>query len=179
MKNLLTCDRNGRTYMSYGTRQRGSKSRATQSGAHASPRARALARGGRTLGSRLVRHQAPSLSLSPACPTTQTSGSGRRRQGIFYGQAFSPFGRKAEGLCRLHRFDVERDCQPGGAGGAASWRRPWLTARQAGHARCGGNINLIGCQRRNWRRFMPVWCPSRSPSQPGQLGPCPDATWRC
>jgi hypothetical protein len=38
---------------------------------------------------------------------------------------------------------------------------------------------LIGCQRRNWRRFMPGWCPTRGSSQPGQLGPCPDATRRC
>jgi len=179
MKNLLTCDINRRIYMSYGTRQRCSKSPATQSGTYASARAGAPTRGGRTPGSRLVRHQAPSLSLSPACPTTQTTGSGRRRQDIFYRQAFSPFGRKAAGLCRLHRLDAERDCQPCRAGGAAAWGRPWLSARQAGCARCGGNINLIGCPRRNWLRYMRVWCPSWFRPRPGPLSPCPDATRRC
>ena len=178
MKKPLTCDINRRTYISHGTCERCSKSRATQSGSHPPPRTCALARGSRTPGSRLVRHQAPSLSLSPACPTTQTTGSGRRRQSILYRQAFSPFGRKAAGLCRLHRLDVERNCQPSGAGGPAPRGRPWLTARQAGSARCGGNINLIGCRRRNWLRFMRAWCPSWFLPHPVQMSPWSDATRR-
>ena len=179
MKNLLTCDIIRRTYMSHGTRQRCSQGRATQSGAYPPARAWAIARGGRTPGSRLVRHQAPGLSLSPACPTSQTTGSRRRRQSIFYREAFSPFSRKAKDVCRLDRIDAERDRQSSGAVSVAAWGRPWLTAGQAGHARCGGNINLIGCPRRNWPRFTPAWCRSRSRPQVGQLSPCPDATRRC
>jgi len=178
MKNLLTCDINRRTYMSYASRQRCSKGRATQSGAHSSPRAGTPVRGCRTLGPRLVRHQAPSLSLPPARPATQRTRSGGRRQGVFYRQAFSPFSGKAEDVCHLHRFDSERDRQPSGAGGPSPWGRPWLTARQVGNARCGGNINLIDWGRRNWLRFMPAWYPTRSSSQAGQLCPCPDATRR-
>jgi len=178
MKNLLTCDINRRTYMSYATRRRCSKSRATQSGAHPSPCTGTPARGGRTLGRRLVRHQAPSLSLPPTRPATQTTRAGGRRQGVFYRQAFSPFSRKAEDVCRLHRLDAERDRQPRGAGGSPAWGRPWLTAGQAGPARCGGNINLIGWEQKNWPRFMNAWCPTRSSSAPGQLGPCSHATRR-
>jgi hypothetical protein len=34
--------------------------------------------------------------------------------------------------------------------------------------RCGGNINLIACGQRSWRRFMNVWylCPGRSLARP-------------
>jgi len=70
MKNLLTCDINRRIYMSNGTRQRCSKSRSAQSGAHPPPRACATSRGCRTLGSRVVGDQASSLSLSAACSAT-------------------------------------------------------------------------------------------------------------
>ena len=178
MKNRLTCDINRRTYMSYGARQRCSRGGAAQSGSHPPAPACALARSIRTFGPRVVRHEAPSLSLPPARPATQTIRSGGRCQGVFYGQAFLSFSRKAEGICRLHGSDAERDCQPSGAGGAAAWGRPWLTAGQAGHARCGGNINWIGCQGRSWLRFMPVWCPSRVRSQAGQLGPGPEASRR-
>ena len=129
MKNLLTCDINGRTYMSYASRQRCSKGRATQSGAHSSPRAGTPARGCRTLGSRVVGHQAPSLSLSAACSATPTTRPGTRRQGLLYGQAFAPFGGNAPDLRRLDRFDPERDRQPSRAGGTPSWGRPWLTTR--------------------------------------------------
>jgi hypothetical protein len=38
---------------------------------------------------------------------------------------------------------------------------------------------LIGCPRRNWPRFTPVWCLSRSRPQVEQLSPCPEATRRC
>ena len=58
MKNLLTCDINRRIYMSYGSRQRCSKSRPAQSGSHPPPRALVPARGGRTSGPELVCHQA-------------------------------------------------------------------------------------------------------------------------
>jgi hypothetical protein len=173
MKNLLTCDINRRTHMSYDSRQRCSKGRATQSGAHASSRAGTPARGRRTLGPRLVRYQAPSLSLPPARPATQTTRSGRRCQSIFYRQAFPPFGRKAEGVCRLHRFDAERDRQPSGAGGPSPWGRPWLTTLGVGNARCGGNIDLIGCGQRSWPRFMNAWCLTPCSSPCGPRPHCP------
>ena len=168
MKHLLTCDINRRIYTSYASRQRCSKGRATQSGSYSSPYAGTPARGCRTLGPRLVRHQAPSLSLPPARPATQRTPSGGRRQGVFYRQALSPFSGKAEDVCRLHRFDSERDCQPSGARGTASWGRPWLTAPQAGHLRCGGNINLTGWGQRNWPRLIHAWFPIgfRTPPEP-------------
>src|SRR5208283_395174 len=168
MKNLLTCDINGRIYMSYASRQRYSKSRATQSSAHPPPRACATSRGCRTLGARVVGDQASSLSLSAACSATPATRPGTRRQGLLYGQAFAPSGGHAPDLRRLDRFDPERDRQPSRAGGTPSWGRPWLTTRGAGNARCGWNINLTGCGLKSWRRFMNAWYLTRcsSPCEP-------------
>jgi hypothetical protein len=75
-------------------------------------------------------------------------------------------------------MDLERDRQPSGAVGPASWGRPWLSACQVGHARCGWNINLIGCGQRNWPRFMNAWCPIQSSSPAEQLLNCPAAIRR-
>jgi hypothetical protein len=178
MKNLLTCDINRRTHMSHDPRHRCAEGRAAQSGSHPTPRARATARGCRTLGPGLVHLQAPSLSLSPAGSATETTGSRRRCQSLFYGQAFAPSGGNAPDVRRLDRIDFERDRQPSVAGGPASWGRPSLTARQVGHARCGWNINLIGCGRRNWPRLMNAWCRTISGLQARQLPHRPQATRR-
>ena len=168
MKNLLTCDINGRTYMSYASRQRCSKGRATQSGACSSPRAGTAARGCRTLGSRVVGHQASSLSSSAACSATPTTRPGTRRQSLLYGQALAPSGGNAPDLRRLDRFDPQRDRQPSRASGTPSWGGPWLTTRWVGNARCGWNINLTGCGQRSWPRLMNAWCPTefRTPPEP-------------
>ena len=178
MKNLLTCDINRRIYMSNGTRQRCSKSRSAQSGAHPPPRACATSRGCRTLGSRVVGDQASSLSLSAACSATPATCPGTRRQGLLYRQALAPSGGNAPDVRRLDRLDPERDRQPRRAGGTASWGRPWLTIRQVGNERCGWNINLIGCGRRNWLRLMHASRPTRSDAPTGQQPHCPDATRR-
>jgi hypothetical protein len=176
MKSLLICDIKERTLMSYGPRQRCSEGRAAQSGSHPAPRTRATARGCRPPGSRLVHLQAPSLSLSPTGSAAQTTGSRGRRQSLFYGQAFAPFSGKSPDLRRLDGIDTERDHQPGLAGSIASWGRPWLTARQVSHERCGWNINLIVCGRRSWRRPMNALCLTRSGSEMGHH--CPEATRR-
>ncbi len=178
MKNLLTCDINRRNYMSCGTCQRCSKSRAAQSGSHPPPRAPVPARGGPTPGPELVGHQAPGLSLSAAGAATQTTRAGGRRQGVFYRQTFPPLGGEAPNVRRLHRMDLERDRQPSGAVGPASWGRPWLTVRQVGNARCGWIIHLIACGQRNWPKFMSAWCPTRSPFHRRQLPPCRKASRR-
>ena len=178
MKNLLTCDINRRTYMSYASRQRCSKSRPAQSGSHPPPRACATSRGCRTLGSRVVGDQASSLSLSAACSATSTTRSGTRCQGLLYGQAFAPFGGHAPDLRRLDGFDPERDRQPRRASDTPSWGRPWLTTRGVGNARCGWIINLIGCGQRSWPKSMHGWCPTRSHSPLRQLPPCRKASRR-
>jgi len=178
MKNLLTCDINGRTYMSYASRQRCSKGRATQSGACSSPRAGTAARGCRTLGSRVVGHQASSLSSSAACSATPTTRPGTRRQSLLYGQALAPSGGNAPDLRRLDRFDPQRDRQPSRASGTPSWGGPWLTTLWVGNARCGWNINLTGCGQRSWRRFMKAWYPTRCSSPCGSRPQCPETTGR-
>jgi hypothetical protein len=169
MKKVLTCDINGRTYMSYASRQRCAEGRAAQSGSYPPPRACTPARDRRTPGPGLVGVQAPSLSLSSAGPEAPTAGSGGRRQGVFYRQTFSPFSGKAAKVRRLHRLDLERDRQPSGAVGPAAWGRPWLSARQVGHERCGWNISLIGWGRRNWPRLMNACCRALAGSPARQL----------
>jgi hypothetical protein len=178
MKNLLTCDISRRTYMSDGTRQRCSKSPAAQSGSHPPPRACATSRGRRTLGSRLVRHQASSLSLSAACSAAPTTRPGTRCQGLLYSQAFAPSGGNAPDLRRRDRLNPERDRQPSRASGTPSWGRPWLTTRSVGNARCGWNINLTGCGQRSWPRFMNAWYPTRGSSPCGPRPHCPETIRR-
>jgi len=168
MKNLLTGDIKGRIYTSYGARQRCSKSRPAQSGSH------------------LLREHS---SLPEAAERLARNWSVTKRQAYRYLQrlsnsndpfrwktprcllrsTFSPFSGEAPNVRRLHRMDLERDRQPSGAVGPASWGRPWLTVRQVGNARCGWIINLIGCGQRNWPKFMHAWCPTRSHSHLRQL----------
>jgi len=178
MKKFLTCDINSLTYMSYVPCQRYSKGRAAQSGSHPTPPARATAPSRRTPGPRLVHLQAPSLSLSSACSATQATDSRGRCQGLFYRQALASSSGNAPYVRGLNRLDLERDRQPSVAGGATSWGRPWLTARQVGNERCGWNINLMGCGRRNWLRLMNASCLTRSGSPTGQLPHHPEASRR-
>jgi hypothetical protein len=168
MKKFLTRDINGRTYMSYGPRYGYAEGRTAQLGSHPVARSGFSARGRRTSCPELLHLQAPSLSLSPAGATTPTPASGRRCQSLFYGQAFAPFGGTTADVRHLHRLDFERDRQSSGAGGTASWGRPWLTICQVGNERCGWNINLIDCGWRNWRGLMNASCPTRSSSPTGQ-----------
>jgi len=178
MKNLLTCDINRRTYMSYASRQRCSKGPATQSGTHSSPRAGTPTRSCRTLGSRVVGHQASSLSSSAACSATPTTRPGTRRQGLLYGQALAPSGGNAPDLRRLNRLDPERDRRPSRASDTPSWGRPWLTTPWVGNARCGWNINLTGCGQRSWPRFMNAWYPILCSSPCGPRPQCPETIRR-
>ena len=173
MKNLLTCDINRRTYMSYDSRQRCSKGRATQSGAHPSPRACALPEA----AERLARE----WSVTKRQAYRYLQRAQQLRQPVPVQDAKVSFTVKlsrrlvasAPDLRRLHRFDPERDRQPSRASGTPSWGRPWLTTRRVGNARCGWNINLIGCGQRSWPRFMNAWCPTRSRSPLRAATPLP------
>ena len=178
MKNLLTCDINGRTYMSYASRYRCAEGRAAQSGSHPTSGARTTAPSCRALGPRLDHLQAPSLSLSPSGSEAPTARSCRRCQSFFYGQAFAASGANAPHVRCLDRIDLERDRQPSVAGGPAPWGRPWLTAGQVGNARCGWNINLIGGGQRNWPKLMSAWCLTPPGSQMGPRPHRPQSTRR-
>jgi hypothetical protein len=135
MKKFLTCDINGRTYMSYGARHRCSEGRAAQCGSLPVARPGFAARVRRTPCPELLYLQTPGLSLSRAGAATPTSDSGRRCQSLFYRQAFAPLGRETPDVCHFHRLDLERDRQSSLAGGTASWGRSWLTTRQVGNER--------------------------------------------
>jgi hypothetical protein len=176
VKKFLTCDINGRIYMSYGPRYGCSEGRAAQLGSHPVARSGFSARGRRTPRPGLLHLQTPSLSLSGAGSATPTPASGRRGQNLFYGQAFAPFGGKAADVRYLHRVDLERDRQPSVAVGPTSWGRPWLTIRQVGNDRSIWNINLIGYGRTNWRRLINASCPTMSGSPSGQLPRRPETS---
>ena len=178
MKKPLTYDIKRRIYMSYGPRHRCPKGRAAQSSSHPTTQTCATARGRRTPGPRLGHLQAPGLALSRAGSATQTTDSRRRRQSLFYSQAFAPLGGKTQDVRRLDRMDVERDRQPSVAGGTASWGRSWLIARRVGNERCGCNMNLIDCGWRNWLRLMNCSCPTRSGPQAGLFPNRPPASRR-
>ena len=161
---LLTCVTKGRIYMTYGPRQRCPKGRAAQSGAHPVARPPAPARCRRTSRPSLLHLPAPGLSLPRASAPTQTPRSGRRCQDFLHRQSLAHLGRQTPYVRRFHRIDLERDRHSGLLGRTPSRGRSWLTGR-VDHGRCGWNINLIGCCRRNWLRLMNYSYPSR-PGQP-------------
>lgn len=157
----LTCDIKRRIYMLYAPRQRCPQSRTAQPGPHLVARTRAPARGRRSPCPDLLHLATAGLSLSRPGAATQTAGPGRRCQGILHRQAFAELGRQAPCVCRFDRADLERGRQPRSVGGAASRGRTWLTGHQVGNGRCGWNMHLIGCCRRNWPTRMSCSCPTR------------------
>ena len=161
----LTCDVKRRIYMSYGSRQRSPESRTAQPGSRPAARTRTPARGRRASRPGLFHLQAPSLSLPRTGSAAQAPSPGRRCQSVLHRQTLAQSGRPTPGIRRFHRIDLERNRQPWVVGGPAPRGRPWLSARRAGHARCGGNITLIGCPEKLAQVYA-CWCRTGPAGQP-------------
>src|SRR6266851_571152 len=142
----------GCVVVTYGSCQRSPKSRApqpcTQIAAAFQPSTgcrRADGKGLRSLSS-------SSLSLSPASPAPEATGSYRRCQNRFYRQTFPKVGSASSRFREQHRFVVERDRQSSATGGIAAATRAWLSAPSSTATLFTLNIALIVCSPRKSRK---------------------------
>src|SRR5207249_8752753 len=86
-----------------------------------------------------------SLSLSPASPAPEATGSYRRCQNRFYRQTFPKVGSASSRFREQYRFVVERDRQPSATGGIAAATRAWLSAPSSTATLFTLNIASIVC----------------------------------
>jgi len=159
-KKCLTCDINGRIYLSDASRQPYPKGRTAQLGPHPSAAVSALARGCPAIGPELLHLRAPSLSLPRAGTTTQAPSPGRRCQSVLHYQAFAPSRTATPRLRRFDRIDLKRDRQPCLLGGAAPRGRSWLSRHAVSHEPSIWNTASTDYCRTSW--FRPTTCSCRT-----------------
>ena len=157
-KKCLTCDINGRIYMSNASRQPYPKDRTDQLGSHPSAAVSALARGCSAISPELLHLRAPGLSLSRAGAATQAPSSGRRCQSVLHRQAFARSRRATPRLRRFDRIDFKRDRQPCLLGGTAPRGRSWLI-RLSHEPSIWNTVSTDYC-RTSW--FRPTNCSRRT-----------------
>ncbi len=152
---LLTNVTYGCSLVTYGPRQRCSKSRASQPRSPVASTARPSTRCGSEDGPRLFHLSAAGVSLPPASAALETAASGRRCQDRVYGETLTGVGRTgpfARGRCGAV---VRGGCQSSAARPAASARGAWLSARSK--AELSWSIDLIVCWQRSWLRPTSCW----------------------
>ncbi len=159
-KKCLTCDINGRIYLSNDSRQPYPKGRTAQLGPHPSAAVSALAQGCPAIGPELLHLRAPGLSLPRAGTATQAPSPGRRCQSVLYRQAFTPSRTATPLLRRFDRIDLERDRQPCLLGGTAPRGRSWLSRGPVSHEPCIWNTASTDYCRTSW--FRPTTCSCRT-----------------
>ena len=155
------------TVMTYGPRQRGAKSRATESCTRPVAAERATARGGRTVGARLFHLSPPSLSIPAASTAAERTGSGKRAKAGVHSQASTEFD-PARAVVRICQKDLYQRSREPSAAGVPAARRSWLSRGQSRHARFGWNIDLTACWPINWLRLINCWCPTGDERLQGQ-----------
>jgi len=153
--NFLTNVTYSCSLMTYGPRQRCSKSRASQSRSPVASAGRPSARGGANDGSRLFHLSSPGVSIPPASAADETATSGRRRQDRLYGETITGVGRTGAFPRRRRGAVVRGGCQSSAARPAASARGAWLSARS--NAELIWSIGLIVCWQRSWSRPTSCW----------------------
>jgi Tfp pilus tip-associated adhesin PilY1 len=149
----------GCTIVTYGSRQRGRKSRAPQPCPRAAAAVRSSARCGSADGAGPHCLSASSLSLSAAGPPFEATSPDRRHQGRFHCEALARVG-TTSALVREHHWSIaKRNCQPGVAGGPEAEKRAWLSALPRTATLFSWNIDSIVCSSGNWSKSTNCWCP--------------------
>lgn len=152
---LLTAVIYGCSLMTYGPRQRCSKSRASQPRSPVAATGRPSARGGANDGPPLFHLSAAGVSLPPASAALETAASGRRCQDRVYGETITGVGRTGP-FARNRRGAVVRGgCQSSAALPAAPARGAWLSARPK--LGLSWSIGLIVCWQRSWPGPTSCW----------------------
>jgi hypothetical protein len=149
----------GCMFMTYGSRQRGRKSRTSQLCSRTLAAVRSSAGCCRADGAGARRLSTSSLSLSAAGAPLETTSSHRRYQGRFHCEALARVS-ATRALVREHyRSLVKRDRQPGVVGGPEAEKRAWLSGPHRTATLFSWNIDSIVCSSRNWNKFTNCWCP--------------------
>src|SRR6266478_6122932 len=155
----LCCVIYGCTVVTYGSRQRARKSRASQPCPRTAAAVRSSARCGSADGAGPQCLSASSLSLSAAGPSFEATSPHRRHQGRFHREALPRVG-TTSALVREHHWSIaKRDRQPGVAGGPEAEKRAWLSALHRAAALFSWNIDSIVCSSENWSKSTNCWCP--------------------
>ena len=148
----LRCVTCGCIFVSYGPRYRAPKSRTPQPCTRTAAAVPASARCRRADGQQLRSLSSSGLSLSPASPASQATGSRRRRQDRLYRQALPGIG-SATSLLRKHdRPVVERNRQQSDTRGLAAETKAWLSGSHRATMLFILNIASIVCLSRNWSK---------------------------
>lgn len=103
-------------------------------------------------GKRLRSLSSSSLSLSPARPVPETTGSHQRYQNRLHRQAFPKIGSATARLCKHHRCVAERARQPGAPRGFAAETKAWLSGCRRPTTLFNMNIaSIVSCSK-NWSK---------------------------
>jgi len=155
----LCCVIYGCTTVTYGSRQRGCKSRAPQLCPRTAAAVRSSAKCGSADGAGPRCLSASSLSLSAAGPPFEATSSHRRHQGRFHREALPRVGATST-LVREHHWSIaKRNRQPGVVGGPEAEKRAWLSAPRRTAPLFSWNIDSIVCSSGNWNKPTNCWCP--------------------
>jgi hypothetical protein len=154
----LPCVIYGCIFVTYGSRQRGRKSRTSQLCSRTLAAVRSSARCCRADGAGPRRLSTSSLSLSAAGAPLETTSSRRGYQGCFHCEALARVS-ATRALVREHYGSlVKRDRQPGVAGGPEAEKRAWLSAAHRTATLFSWNIDSIVCFSRDWSKPTNCWC---------------------
>lgn len=143
--------------MTYGPRQRRSKSRAPQSRTGSAPAVRATARCRRPFGQRLLDLSPASLPLSSASkPAAATNNRAGIKVGL-HGKADAQFD-SARAVVRICQATLDqRGGQPRVARAAATRARSWLRPSPLHHEPFSWSIALTVCYPTNWPKSFKSW----------------------
>jgi hypothetical protein len=155
----LCCVIYGCTVVTYGSRQRGRKSRTPQPCPRTSAAVRSSARCGNADGAGPQCFSASSLSLSAAGPPFEATSPYRRHQDRFHREALPRVGTTSAFVREHHWSIVKRNRQPGIAGGLKAEKRAWLSALHRSATLFSWNIDSIVCSSGNWSKPTNCWFP--------------------
>ena len=144
--------------VTYGPRQRGAESRASEPCSCPAAADRSTARGRRAIGARLFHFFPTSVSIPATSAKAERAGSRERAQAGLYSQAPTQLD-PARTVVRICQKSLnQRSREPGAIGASAAGRRSWLSRGQSRLVPFGWNIDLIACWLTNWLRRISCWC---------------------
>jgi hypothetical protein len=158
MRSRLRCVINSCILMTYGSRQRRRKSRASQSRARFAAAVQASARCSRALGARLLDLSPAGISVPAASAAVKkTSGRGRVEGGL-HGEAAAQFDSTGAVVRICQKTLDQRSGQPCVARASATRARSWLSRSRLHHALSSWSIVSIVYCRRSWPKPIRFWC---------------------